>query len=625
MRLDLVERLGRAEVFGPLDVHLARTLAALDPVAPAEVLLAGAFASRAIAHGHVCADLRRIAARRLVGEDGQPLADVELPSLFTWVMALGQGVAVVGDGSSPTPLVFDGGARVYLYRYFQYQQRLARALATRAASLVEIDAGFARQRLAELFAPTPDFLPDERQREAAAVAALRRFTVVSGGPGTGKTTTVARLLALLQEIALHDHATPLRITLLAPTGKAAARLGDSIASQIARLPCSDHVKRTLPTTASTIHRALGYRPGSPTRFRHDAEMPLLCDLVLVDEASMVDLAVMAKLVDALPAPARLVLVGDKDQLASVEAGAILGDICNASAEYSSGRSPAFASILSSLLPVPVASADKPQSSIADAVVELTVNHRFGATSGIGSLARAIRDGRSDVAICVLDERGTSHDGDVVSRRLTDPSDLPHVLAEFVCEGFAAYARARDPAERLARLADFRVLSPFRRGPFGVPRLNALIERLLADAGLMAVGDPFYDGRPILVTSNDRQLDLWNGDVGVLQRRSDGRVRAVFQAPGGGLRHLAPTRLPAIETVWAMTVHKSQGSEFERTAFIVPPQISSILTRELLYTAITRARRQAIVLGSTRDITEAIARRIDRASGLREALWSSPSI
>lgn len=620
MRLELVERLGRAEVLAPLDVHLARTLAALDPVAPAEVLLAGAFASRAIAHGHVCADLRRLLARRLVGEDGQPLADVELPTLFEWVMALGQGVAIVGDGSTPTPLVFDGGARVYLYRYFRYQQRLAHALAARAARLVEIDLAFARERLTELFAPTPTMVPDDRQREAAAVAALRGFTVVSGGPGTGKTTTVARMLALLQEIALHDHGAPLRIALLAPTGKAAARLGESIAAQIPQLACSDRVKQSLPRAASTIHRALGFRPGSPTRFRHDADMPLLVDVVLVDEASMVDLAVMAKLVDALPPSARLILVGDKDQLASVEAGAILGDICNAGAERSEARSPGFAATLGALLPTAVASSDGPRPAIADTVVELVRNHRFGTTSGIGNLARAIRDGRSEAAVGVLEDRAGDRDADVVLRRLSDPSELPPTLAELVIDGFAAYARTRDPAERLARLGEFRVLSPYRRGPFGVVRINALIERLLADAGLITPGDPFYDGRPILVTSNDRQLDLWNGDVGVIQRGTDGKVRAVFPAPGGGLRQLAPTRLPAIETVWAMTVHKSQGSEFDRAAVIVPPQLSAILTRELLYTAITRARRQAIVLGSTRDLVEAIGRRIDRASGLREALW-----
>ncbi|HET6583116.1 MAG TPA: exodeoxyribonuclease V subunit alpha [Nannocystaceae bacterium] len=602
--LATIARLGAAGVFGPLDVHFARTLAALDPKASPDILLGAAYASRAIAVGHVCADLRRITGRPLVDGEGNPIADVELPPMFRWALELGAGKSpLVGDGSKLSPLVFDGGARLYLYRYHRYQTRLADALRRRASARHAVDPEMVRGELARLFGAADDLRGDAQQREAAAVAATRGLTVLSGGPGTGKTTTVVRLIALLQAIALHERGTPLRVLLLAPTGKAAARLEETIGQHVAGLSCSEAVRAAMPRRAETIHRALGFRPGTPTRFHYGSEVPLPADVVLVDEASMVDLALMSKLLDAVPEAARVVLVGDKDQLASVEAGAILGDICNAGEQAPTTAAP----------------------PIADCLVELVHNYRFESDSGIGSLARAIKNGRRDDARARLLAAERGETGDLAVVPLEDPEALPAVLRAAVVRGYGEYLRAATPADRLARLGAYRLLTPHRRGPFGVERLNALVEQLLADAGLVDPSTPWYAGRPILVTANDYQLQLFNGDVGMLLEDEHGRVRACFPGGGGtadasGLRWISPARLPAVESVYAMTVHKSQGSEFDEVGLVMPRHVSAILTRELLYTGLTRARRHAVLYGQIQGVVDAIGRRIDRASGLREALW-----
>jgi exodeoxyribonuclease V alpha subunit len=616
---DVVTRLAELGVLGPLDLHFARMLAALDPRAAPEVVLGGAWASRAVHFGHVCADLRRIVARKLVDADGLPVEGVELPPLFRWVMALGEGSSLVGDGSTHTPLVFDGGARVYLSRYFGYQQRLANALARRAARVDAIDPAAVGPVLERLFGRGA-LKPDPHQREAAAVAVMRGLTVLSGGPGTGKTTTVVRMLALMQAEALARGAPPLRISLLSPTGKAAARMVETIGAHVDALDCDDAIKAAIPRTASTIHRLLGYQPGAPTRFLHHAGLQVAADVVLVDEASMVDLALLAKLVDAVPEAARIVLVGDKDQLASVEAGAILGDICNAGDLPGRARSPWFATRLAALGGDTIAT-DERAPAIADCVVDLTTNYRFGESdSGIGGLAAAIKAGRRDDVLARLHAARGRERGELRMLSIGEPESLPQLLRPTLLEGYRDYLRERDPEHRLAGLGAFRLLSPHRRGLFGVERLNLLVERVLAEAGLVAPDGAWYDGRPVMVTANDYQLQLFNGDVGVICADDGGRLRAWFGTPGTALRSFAPSRLPASESVYAMTVHKSQGSEFDRVALLVPPQLSPILTRELLYTGLTRARREALLFGSPEVVAEAIERRIERASGLRDALW-----
>ncbi len=614
---DVLAKLAAAGVFAPLDVALARTLGALAPGSPPAVLLGAAFASRAVAAGHVCADLRRVLARPLQDADGEPIDDVRLPTQFEWVMALGEATnapgSLVGDGRTHTPLVFDGEARLYLRRYFAYQSLVADALRRRAAH-TQVPSQPLAPLLARLFAERPDFRPDGRQREAAAVAALRDFMVLSGGPGTGKTTTLVRMLAALQTLALRGGGSPLRMALAAPTGKAAARMIETITAQLAQLDCDDDVRAAMPRTATTIHRLLGFRPGSRTRFLHDAALPLAADVVLVDEASMIDLALLAKLIDAVPPGAKLILVGDKHQLASVEAGAILGDICDAGGREGGDRSPAFAELLAreAGISASVAAAAPP---IADCLVELVHSHRFDDGRGIGGFASAVKRGRVDAALEVL--RAGTDELSLVA--VDDPARLPGVLRQLVVAGYDDYLRAREPEARLAALTRFRLLCAHRRGAFGVERINPLIERLLAQSGRLAIDGPWYDGRPIMITANDYQLQLWNGDVGVVAADRSGHLRAYFPTEDG-LRALPPSRLPAAETVFAMTVHKSQGSEFDEVALLLPGSGSALVTRELLYTGVTRARSRVVVLGTPQVVAEAIGRRVERASGLRDALW-----
>jgi exodeoxyribonuclease V alpha subunit len=615
----VLERLVAAGVLEPLDLHFARTLGRLAAPQPEAVLLGAALASRAVGLGHVCVDLRRIVDRPVLDAEGQPLADVALPPLFEWVMALGQ-TPLCGDGSQSTPLVFDGEARLYLTRYFRYQRALAEDLDRRARDLdLDVDLDAMVEPFGRAFPRSGADAPDVHQRLAGAAALLRRLAVITGGPGTGKTTTVVRLLALLVEQALGAGRPPPRIVLLAPTGKAAARLGEAVATGVRTLPIPETVAVRIPTEASTIHRRLGYRPGSPTRFFHDAENPLPADVVLVDEASMVDLALMAKLVDAVPRRARLVLLGDKDQLASVEAGAILGDICNTGEATPYSR--AFIEQAGRLVggPLDVPSGDGPAGGIGDCVVELTRSFRFRSDGGIGRLARAVNAGDADEAIALL------HSGDPQVRLepLEDERAIRAVLMRDVVPEFRRLLEADDPEGRLAALAEYRLLAAHRRGRFGTERINALVEELLIEAGLVPAGDPAYPGRPILVTANDHQLALYNGDVGVLHGDADGHVRAYFAGTDGRPRAFASSRLPPHESVYAMTVHKSQGSEFDRVGLLVPPAVSPVLTRELVYTGITRARSHVVLYGTPDVLTHSIARRIDRASGLRDALWRPP--
>jgi exodeoxyribonuclease V alpha subunit len=622
----LLKRLLDAGVISVLDMHFARGLARLHPDEPESVFLGAALASRAVRHGHVCADLHRLLESPLLDEEGQPL-DVVLPNRFAWAMDLGAS-PLVSAGERPTPLVFDGGARLYLARYWRYQTALAKGLRERVE---QRPAGVDPQQLSagldRLFSSEGEHRADPWQRLAAVVAARRGLTVISGGPGTGKTSTVVRILALLQEQAMARGERPLRIQLFAPTGKAAARLGEAIVERLGALPVDDAVRQAIPTQPSTIHRGLGFRPSTPTHFIHDASNPLPVDLALVDEASMVDLALMAKLVAAVPPQARLVLLGDKNQLASVEAGAILGDVCRTDAR--SGYSPQFRDELRAVwgggggLPEDLREAGVP--GIGDCIVELAHSYRFAAQGGIGGLARAVNRGDGAAAVEALGEpvpadRVGSYAGAVALVELQEEDDLAKVLRPLVLDGFARLMRGREPEERLEALGRFRLLSPHRQGRYGVLALNQLVEEELGRAGLINARDVWYDGRPVIVTENDHQLELYNGDVGLVHRDASGLTRVVFGTAGGGLRWLAPARLPPHETVFAMTVHKSQGSEFDKVALTLPAAVSPVLTRELVYTAITRARRQIVIYGTAGVLKEAIGRRIDRASGLREALW-----
>jgi exodeoxyribonuclease V alpha subunit len=414
----------------------------------------------------------------------------------------------------------------------------------------------------------------------------------------------------------------LRIKLAAPTGKAAARLQESLRSAKAELNCDALVKAQLPEEASTIHRLLGSLPNSAT-FRHNADNPLAADVVIVDEASMVGLPLMAKLVEAVPKSARLILLGDKDQLASVEAGAVLGDICNAgfkrelsrefAADYENLAGSSRCDDRTAQRAVPT------NDALADCIVELQKNYRFGEAGRIYQLSQAINSGDAADALAVIGQPGSGN-GPISWRHLPKAADLKEELKPIVLEHFAPCFEGNDAELILRQLEKFRILCAVRHGTYGVKSLNRLVEEILREAGFIQTDADWYAGRPVMITRNDYGLKLFNGDIGVALPDANGALRVFFRGEGGAIRPVSPLRLPEHETVYAMTVHKSQGSEFENVLLILPDRENPVLTRELIYTGLTRASGGVRLWLCEEIFRAAIARRVERASGLREALW-----
>ncbi len=591
-------------VLSSLDVEFAALIRRLAPHDDPLVATTAGLVSRATQAGHVCLDLARQNAWRLVDNVGNE-PNVVFPAVETWCNTLRES-SLVGDGTLPTPLVMVG-SRVYLHRYWAYEQRLQRNLQQRLATNDVVLEEGTRKQLARLFATSS---AGDLQRRAALLASVHRFCVISGGPGTGKTTTIAKVLLLLAEqfAARGEH---LRLMLLAPTGKAATRLSETLTASLQSLDSPSST--LLDVTPATIHRALGYQPRSPTRFRHDVSNPLPVNVVIVDEAAMVDLALMTKLCEAVPLTSHLILLGDRDQLASVEAGAVFGDLFNPG-----GRqvySAAFYRQLESLGDSPEV-ASHPLPPIADCTIHLEKSYRYSDDGGIAQLARAIRAGDVSAAFQAISSP------DIHFIELPGDSTLDQTseeaLRRCVSEGFAPLRGAHTPGERLHALSLFRLLSPHRKGVLGVEGLNELAERVCLPVQ-QRLHDRVYAGLPILINENDYHAELYNGDVGILDHGRNGKLAAFF--PGvEGLRQLGLARLPSYSTVYAMTIHKSQGSEFERVAVVLPHQSSPLLSRELLYTGVTRAKRRVILVASRDSLRTAIERRVERSSGLRETLW-----
>jgi exodeoxyribonuclease V alpha subunit len=576
-----------------LATEFARVVVQLAPGASDAVRIAAALAADATAAGHVCVDLAAVA--------GQPVFDgaLEVPPLTALVEALRATPLVAAPGGF-APLVLDG-ARLYLHRYWRYETSLAAALHARAHSVLTVDEGALARALARLF-PEEGGSPD-LQKVAAAVACMRRLAVISGGPGTGKTSTVARVLAALVEVT---GGARLAIGLAAPTGKAAARLEASLAQH--------------PDTASfglravTLHRLLGLAAGNAPRF--DAQNPLPLDVLVVDEASMIDLAMAAKLAAALPAHARLVLLGDKDQLASVEAGAVLASIASGARGFSPGMRAALQRVTGTVVPAAAGAGGSSNAMLSDAIVLLERSYRFDAESGIGRLATAVRAGDADAALTSLADDGQAR------LQAPDAEGLGGAVFAGYRSYFDAVRRAPDPAACFAALARFRVLAAVRGGPLGVDALNAAVERRLAAEDAAVLHRRWYPGRPVMVTRNDYALRLSNGDVGIVlpDSRASGGVTVCFETPEGAIRRISPARMPECETVYAMTVHKSQGSEFEEVLLVLPDPPAQVLSRELLYTGVTRARMRVTVCARPEALAAAIGARVVRDSGLAERLW-----
>jgi exodeoxyribonuclease V alpha subunit len=639
-----------AGLLAPVDVHVAATLGRLLGEDDGDVLLAAALAVRAPRLKHVCVDLRGVRGTIVsaasedseAGDDGYDRPDVDAlpwPAEDRWLAVVADSPLVAvrdpasraepaAQGQAVEPLTLADG-RLYLDRYWRYERRVARALHDRASREVEaVDLATLRAGLDLGFdAEAPD-----RQRVAAAAAVTRHLAIVAGGPGTGKTTTVAAILRLLddQAAALGERAPA--IALAAPTGKAAQRLTASLREAAARLTAgtpSEVDLRLREATATTLHRLLGVR-GRSNRFQHDRHDPLAHDVVVVDETSMVDLALLAKLLDAVRDDARVILLGDPNQLASVEAGSALGDVLGDPETVPARSEPVLTTLREAagephLADTPLA----PSGGVHDVTVVLDRVHRFRAGSGLDRLAAAIRTGDADRA---LHELATADDLTWVSVPATgvpsvaaaaDPAGLEVVRDRLVAAGLTVHAAADagDHAAALSALDEVRVLCAHRRGRQGVAGWIDRVEGWLAATGQVDPTAEWYVGRPVLVTANDRRQQLWNGDLGVVVRARDGAGTTVAfpAADGDGTRTLAPARLGEVETVHAMTVHKSQGSQVDHAVVVLPDPASRICTRELLYTAVTRAKVGATMVASEAAVRATIGARIARTSGLAEAL------
>ena len=607
--------LNQLDRFTEIDRHFADFLLRLEGKEDRSLWLAAALASNATQSGNVCVDLRAIAGKPIPVEDGRMAGSTCAPDLSDWTSALKLS-GVVGEPGDFRPLVLDKANRLYLYRYWKYEQHVAGLLKVLASSNPRnFDATALRRGLAELF---PSQGPGELdwQRLAAVTAILRRVSLVTGGPGTGKTSTVLKILALLLSQPGHER---LRIALAAPTGKAAARLKEAVKQSKNTLEVSPEVLARIPEEAFTLHRLLGFVPGSRV-FRHNRRNPLPFEMIVVDEASMVDLPLMAKLLDAVPHEARLLLLGDRDQLASVEPGAIFGDIC--SVAEAAGWSESFKEGIKPYGLDLSASSPNDGGPLQDSMTVLRRSYRFGADSGIGQLSRSIQAGDNDTAIRLLSTKGLP---DVVWEDAANPASLQNRLERWILEAYAGCLQAASAEQAFASFARSRILCAVRHGPCGVAFLNNLAEDVLARKGLVRSRGAWYAGRPVMMNRNDYQIRLFNGDIGIAwedsQRTQSGQAPLVvmFPSESGEMRRILPSRLPEHETVYAMTVHKAQGSEFDRILLMLPDQASAALTREMLYTAVTRARKRVEIWARRETIEASIQRRVTRHSGLREAL------
>ncbi len=599
-----------AGVLGLADVHTARALGRIGAESDPNVLLAAALAVRALRLGSVCVDLTRLSRDVFdVGEEQVDTSALTWPEPDAWLTACeASSLVAVGEnapGGRPLRLV---DRLLYLERYWGQEEQVRRQLSDRhAMAPPSVDLPRLAGALDRLF-PRDQLPVDEPdlQKLAAAVCALRRVTVLAGGPGTGKTTTVARLLALLA-----DQPGGLgRVALAAPTGKAAARLGAAIRDAGARLAPADGAALGDLTT-STLHRLLGWRPDSRSRFRHNAGNRLPHDVLVIDEMSMVSLTLMARLLEAVRPDARLILVGDPDQLSSVEAGAVLADIAEAPMVGDSR-------VADPLEELPVPRSPGLDEGAACGIVRLSHTWRF--SGAIDALARAVRIADVDAAVEVLRSGSPSVRFVETDLEAAAPTGLDALMNAAIGAARSTWTAAGvgDATAALAGLETHRLLCAHRRGPYGVLRWGIEMERWLATA-LPGYGDEgeWYRGRPLLITANDYDLGLYNGDLGVVVAGDDGPQAAFGSAHRPQL--FAPVRLSDLQTVHAMTVHRAQGSQFGCVSFILPPAESPLLTRELLYTAVTRATTEVQIFGSEEAVRRAIARPANRASGLRDRL------
>jgi exodeoxyribonuclease V alpha subunit len=618
MKKEYITQLYQTGYLSDIDLHFAKFIASFEKRENPDIFLAAALVSRSTGTGDGCLDFTSITQKPInFGLPGEN--ELKLPKLYEWIKTIKQSRAVGGPGDV-RPLILDDKNRLYLYRYWEYEKRLSNAITDRIKEdIPKIDISILSDGLNRLF-PENENDRFNWQKVAAVIAAFKKFCVITGGPGTGKTFSMAKILALLLELAPGKM---LKILLAAPTGKAAARIGESIKTAKTTLNCSQDVIDAIPSEACTLHRMLKTIPGSPY-FYHNAENRLKADVVVVDEVSMVDLALMAKLFDALKNDARIILIGDRDQLASVETGFVMADICDRKNvhAFSTSFCQRFKEVTHQNMDVSNNTL-KDRPGLHDCMVVLKKSYRFADTGGIGECSRAVNHGNIDEALFLI----KNSPDQITWKKISSPGDMSLLLPEKVIDGYSEYLNARNPLKALELFNRFKILCAVKFGAMGVNEINRLTEETLIKNDLIerpySSTFPWYRGRPVLITRNDYSLDLFNGDIGIAMPAPDLSSKDLyvyFSGVSGELRRFHPYRLPEHETAYAMTVHKSQGSEFEKVLFIFPVQDYPLLTRELFYTAITRAKQHISIWGREKIIERTISRRIERTSGLKDALW-----
>jgi len=619
MILDKLKILLNEGIIAALDFEFGRFLRRLDSVADDAVILGGVLAAYMSRQGHVCIDLQQVTGKFIFQNKlkNKCEIDIKAPPVKQWIEVLRES-KLVGLPGTYRPLILDDRGRLYLYRYWKYERDLAHQILQKITSEVDdIDFDLLRDGLNRFFDPME---VTDWQKVAAITALTQKFCIISGGPGTGKTSTVVKILALMleQDVRQENH---LNIGLAAPTGKAAARLNESITNAKAQLNCSDEIKQAIPENATTLHRLLGARWRS-SRFKHHRDNPLHHDVLVVDEASMVDLALMSKLLDATPDHTKIILLGDRDQLASVEAGAVLGDLCGNIRQNQFTRN--FWDLL-----VQRCDIELPHQSITDqnwpltnAIVHLKKSYRFARDSGIKILSDAVNTDNVEQALSALN---AADKNDVMLADYDKKEDFTEALKILVIQHFETYMNRREPRQILEDFNRFRILCAHRRGPLGSEQINDTVDEMIRTRFGIPRSKQWFAGKPIMISQNDYTIKLRNGDIGIAlpNPEQNGELYIYFLSEDQSIRKIPPSRLPAYETVFATTVHKSQGSEFDKVLLIMPNKVSEILTRELFYTAITRAKEQFTVWGREGLIRKTISQQIKRSSGLRDRLWEEP--
>jgi len=583
--------------FSPLHLYFSQFITQLAQTDNDFLFLAAALVSLWTERGHICLDLSTIANKPLahiIQTDDvvyHSENNIICPPLSIWIKQL-LASPVIGEPGERKPFVLDQKYRLYLYRYWEYEHKLIYYIRKHIKKKFLINQEVLNEGLAKHF-PHSDC--SDLQYQAAKMAVNQGMSIISGGPGTGKTTVVVKILALLYE----NYGPKYKIAIVAPTGKAAARLEKSIKDNKQNLACREDILSSIPEKTATIHRLLGSISNSPY-FVHNENKNLDLDAVIVDEASMVDLPLMSKLFQALPISTRIILLGDRDQLASVAPGSVLGDLCESQPHFLTNNN----------------------KTIADCTVILKKSYRFHENSAIAKVSQLVNKGKGEKTFQYMAPMFTS--SEIIWHDLPSSNTLENDLKAFILSGFQDYLNAKDVGDANHLFNKFRILCVLNNGPYGVHAINRLTERILYQQKWINPTMRWYHKQPIMITQNNYTLNLYNGDTGIIYQYYDpntkhSSLRAYFFESNGIIRHCIPARLSHCETVFAMTVHKSQGSEFDDVLLILPDHPSPILTRELIYTGITRAKKRVHIWGKQSIYSWAVKKRIRRTSGLKDAI------